>query len=105
MVNSSNNSNSNYTFSEKDSSNIVSTSHWQGAVVTENPQRSTRNTTKRQFSDEDDDFDSPEDGSDSSETCSVKASNKKNTKSNKSNSKINKGTTNSGRQKNNRIVS
>lgn len=114
-----NGSGSSSIFNAKGSSTSTSSSHWQGAVVTQRPQGRARSAGKQRFTDDedgDDDFDSgAEDGTDSSDTTSGKTTRKQNTKSNRSNSKDSiksefKSTSNStggGRRSNkdNKIVS
>lgn len=86
----------------------TSSSHWQGAVVTQRRQIRSCSATRRQLTDDedvDDDYDSAaDDGTDSSDTTSGKTLIKQNIKHNKSSSKTNiksefKNTlTNSGRR-------
>lgn len=112
-----NSSGSSSIFNAKGSSTSASSSHWQGAVVTQRPQGQARIAVKQRFTDDedgDDDFDSgAEDGTDSSDTTSGKSTRKQSTKSNRSRNNIKnefKSTSNStggGRRSNkdNKIVS
>lgn len=118
-MNSNNGIGSSSVFNAKGSSTSASSSHWQGAVVTQTTQHQTRSVTKQHYTDDEDgdeDFDSgADDGTDSSDTTSGKTTRKQSTKNNKNNSKNNsksefKSTTNStggGRRSNkdNKVVS
>jgi hypothetical protein len=60
----------------KGSSTSASSSHWQGVVVTQTPQRQSRSVNRRRFTDDEngeDDYDSvSDDGTDSSDTTTGK---------------------------------
>ncbi|XP_025418233.1 transcription factor kayak isoform X2 [Sipha flava] len=76
LLNSNTNSGSSSIFSVKGSSTSASSSHWQGVVVTQTPQRQSRSVNRRRFTDDEngeDDYDSvSDDGTDSSDTTTGK---------------------------------
>lgn len=78
-------------FNAKGSSTSTSSSHWQGAVVTQRSQQQTRSAIKQQFTDDEDGDEDLDSGAeyitDDSSDTPAKTTRKSKTKNNKSNSK------------------